>query len=83
MADAVKAARQYMDQKTADELVGCKRHLLVSIAAFDAVVLPPEGDGLLVECLPRFPCMGLCQGGVSTGDTAAHLFSFVCFLCSI
>src|SRR4030081_1779794 len=50
MADAVKAARQHMDQKTTDELVGCERHQLVSIAAFDAVVLPFESDALLVEC---------------------------------
>src|SRR5437899_668090 len=31
------------------ELVGGERHALVSIAALDAVVLPLEGDALLVE----------------------------------
>jgi hypothetical protein len=50
VADAVKAARQHMDQKPADELVGCECHLLVSITAFDPVVLPFEGDAVLVEC---------------------------------
>src|SRR4051812_15261106 len=42
VADAMEPARHYMDQETADELVGCQRHRLVSIAAFDPVVLPPE-----------------------------------------
>ena len=60
VADAVEAAWQHMDQKPADELVGCQRHPLVSIAAFDPVVLPPEGDALLVEC---------DQAAVGDGDT--------------
>src|SRR5262249_3467346 len=31
-------------------LVGCERHRFVSIAAFDSVVLPPEGDAVVVQC---------------------------------
>jgi len=50
MADAVESVWQHMDQETADELVGCERHHLVSIAAFDPVVLPLESNGLVVEC---------------------------------
>jgi hypothetical protein len=50
VADAVKAAGQHVDQESADELVDCKRHRLVSIAAFDPIVLPLEGDAVLVAC---------------------------------
>jgi hypothetical protein len=39
---------QHVDQETADELEGPERHLLVSIAAFAAVVLPLEGDALRI-----------------------------------
>src|SRR5262249_33425389 len=49
MADAVQAFGQRVDEEAADELVGGERHTLVSIAALDAVVLPLEGDALLVE----------------------------------
>jgi hypothetical protein len=40
MADAVQVG-QHVDEETADELVGGKRHLLASIAALDLIVLPP------------------------------------------
>ena len=43
VADAVEAARQDVCQKAADELACCERHALVSIAAFDPIVLPLEG----------------------------------------
>src|SRR5262245_18903657 len=49
VADAVEAARQDMDEKAADELGCCEGHALVSIAALDPVVLPLEGDALLIE----------------------------------
>ena len=49
MADAVEAARQHVQEKAADELVGVERHGLEPVAAFDAVILPLEGDALLVE----------------------------------
>src|SRR5216684_2515980 len=49
VADAVEAFGQHVDEEAADELVCGKRHALVSIAALDAVVLPLEGDALLVE----------------------------------
>ena len=49
MADAVEAARQHVKEKAADELVGVERHGLAPVAAFDVVVLPFEGDVLLVE----------------------------------
>src|SRR5690242_6940004 len=48
VADAMQAFWQHMDEEAADELVCCERHALVSIAALDAVVLPLEGDALLV-----------------------------------
>src|ERR1700757_5270921 len=49
VADAVEAFGQHVDEEAADELVGGECHALVSIAARDAVVLPLEGDALLVE----------------------------------
>src|SRR5262245_28852761 len=48
VADAMQAFRQHMDEEAADELVGGERHLLVSIAALDAVILPFESDAALV-----------------------------------
>src|SRR5947207_13150136 len=39
-----------MHQESADELVGVERHhLVVSLGAFEAIVLPLEGDALVVE----------------------------------
>jgi hypothetical protein len=50
IADAVEARRQHMHQESADELVGVERHhLVVSLGAFEAVVLPLEGDALVGE----------------------------------
>ena len=49
MSDAVEAARQHVQEKAADELVGVERHRFEPVAALDPVVLPLEGDGLLVE----------------------------------
>ena len=49
VADAVEAARQYVQEKASDELMGVERHGLEPVAAFDPVVLPLEGDALLVE----------------------------------
>ena len=49
VADAVEAARQHVQEKAADELVGVERHGLEPVASFAAVVLPFEGDALLVE----------------------------------
>jgi hypothetical protein len=39
MPDAVEAARQDMEQETADELVDRERHDLLPIAAVTAVIL--------------------------------------------
>jgi len=47
MSDAVEAARQDVQEKAA--LVGVERHRLEPVAALDPVVLPLEGDALLVE----------------------------------
>jgi hypothetical protein len=60
VADAVQALGQYVDEEAADELVYGERHALVSIAALDAVVLPLEGDALLIEG---------DQAAVGDGDT--------------
>ena len=49
MADAVEAARQDVQEKAADELGGVERHGPEPVAAFDPVVLPFEGDALVVE----------------------------------
>ena len=50
MADAMEALWQDVDEEAADELVGCERHALVAVAAFDPVILPPEGDAGVIEC---------------------------------
>ncbi len=49
MAYAVEGARQHMQEKAADELVGRERHGLEPVAAFDPIVLPLEGDALVVQ----------------------------------
>jgi hypothetical protein len=49
MADAVEALWQHMDEEAADELVFGERHPLLTVAALDAVILPSEGDAVLVE----------------------------------
>src|SRR5579863_3814619 len=49
VADAVEALRRDMHQEAADELVRIERHLLVSLGAFDTIVLPLEGDTPVVE----------------------------------
>ena len=49
MADAVEAAWQDVQEKAADELAGVERHGPEPVAAFDPIVLPFEGDALLVE----------------------------------
>lgn len=49
MPDAMETTWQDMEQEAADELVGCERHDLLSVAAVAAVVLVAEGDASLVE----------------------------------
>src|SRR6267378_6976480 len=49
VADAVQALWQHVDEEATDELVCGECHALISIAALDAIVLPLEGDALLVE----------------------------------
>src|SRR5271166_828859 len=49
VADAVEAAWQHVQEKTADELVGRERHGLEPVAAVDPIVLPLECDALVVE----------------------------------
>src|SRR5712664_722700 len=49
VTDAVKARWQDMHQEAADELVGIERHHSVSLPPFEAVVLPLEGDALVIE----------------------------------
>ena len=50
VTDAVEALGQDVDEESADELVCGKCHLLVSISALDSVVLPLEGNAVVVEC---------------------------------
>ncbi len=42
MADSVEAARQHVDQETADELAGVQTHGFLAITLLDPVVFPPE-----------------------------------------
>src|SRR5258708_38352236 len=48
VADAVEALRQHVHQEAADELVDIQWHHLVSLGAFDSVILPLEGDAVVV-----------------------------------
>ena len=49
VADAVQALGQDVDEEAADELVGCERHHLVAIGAFEPIVLVFEADSVFVE----------------------------------
>src|SRR5579864_9102454 len=44
MADAMEAARQYVERETTNELVRSKRHDLLAVSAVAAIVLVAEGD---------------------------------------
>ena len=70
MADAVEAARQDVQEKAADELGGVERHGLEPVAAFDPVVLPFEGDALVVE--RDEPGVGDGDAGCSARDRRAR-----------
>jgi len=49
MSDAVKAARQNVDQEAADELVGGQRHNMLALGPVAAIILVAERDAGLVE----------------------------------
>ena len=49
MSDAVEAVGQHVQEKAADELGRVERHGSEPVAAFDPVVLPLEGDAVVVE----------------------------------
>ncbi len=49
MADAVEASGQYMNQEPANELIGIQCHDLVSGTSLLAIVLPLEGDTVLIQ----------------------------------
>src|ERR1700687_1134137 len=48
-AVGVEAVRQDVDQESADELAGSKRHDLLAVATIGAIVFPSEADALLIE----------------------------------
>ena len=64
MSDAVEAARQHVQEKAADELVGVERHGLEPVAAFDAVVLTWGASGQGGDLFTRPPAH--LVGSVST-----------------
>ncbi len=49
MANAVEARRQDMDQETANELRRWQTHNLHPVTAFDAIVFPPESNGISIR----------------------------------
>ena len=49
MPDAVEAFGQDVGQESAHELVGGKRHDLLSLGAVAAIILVAKGDAFLVE----------------------------------
>lgn len=61
MPDAVEAARQDMKQEAADELVGGKRHDLLTVGVVAAVVLVAERHpGLINRIRRRFEMATWC-----------------------
>ena len=50
VADPVKAARQNMEQESADELVGAERHDALAVGAIAAVILVAHGHAGIAEC---------------------------------
>ena len=48
MADTVEALGQNMDEEAANELMGCQGHDLVAGASFISIVLPFEGDAVVI-----------------------------------
>ena len=49
VTDAMEALWQDVHQEATDELGGIERHHGVSFAPFEAVILPLEGDALVIE----------------------------------
>src|SRR5215468_1466374 len=49
VTDAMEALWQHVHQEAADELVGIECHYLVSLPTFAAVILPLEGDTVVIE----------------------------------
>ena len=49
VADTMEAARQDVDEETADELIDRECHDLVPFAAVSAVVLPFEGHAVIID----------------------------------
>jgi len=49
MTNAVEASGQYVDEEPANELTGIQCHGLLAGTPFLPVVLPPEGDPLLIK----------------------------------
>src|SRR5215470_11663555 len=60
VTDAMEALRQDMQQEAADELVGIERHRPVPFGTIAAVILPLEGDTVVIE---------RDQAAVGDGDT--------------
>ena len=50
VTNAVEAAGQHVNEEAADELVVCEGHQLVSFVPFRSIVLPLEGDALIIVC---------------------------------
>ena len=59
VADPVEALGQHVHKEAADELMRGESHRLPAVGPVDAVVLPPEGDGIGV---------GGDQSAVGDGD---------------
>src|SRR5262249_61231002 len=59
MADAVEAVGQDVGEESSDELVGVQCHCLPPFGSIDAVILPAEGDAVVV---------GRDQSTVGDGD---------------
>lgn len=60
MTDAVKAVGQDVEKEAADEFVRLEAHDLLAVAAFAPVVLPSEGDMVVIDA---------DEAAVGDGDT--------------
>lgn len=62
VAHAVEAIRKHMKEKAPDELVGMKTHDLLTVATVSTIILPSEGDMVVIDMDDAAVCDGNTMG---------------------
>jgi hypothetical protein len=62
VAHAVEAIRKHMKEKAPDELVGMKPHNLLTVATVSTIILPSEGDMVVIDMDDAAVCDGNTMG---------------------